>query len=279
MKRTPCAAAVALCLTLPLVAAATALAQVQPPKGSVTVEYGPSKNFPTVAAKLKQRMVLDELQQFLVALRLPKTLTITAKDCGAQTLPYQAGGPVTICYDLISLIEQQAQKVYPQDTGSQNLVVVGATIEAVLHETAHGIFDILQIPIWGREDDAADRLAALMMMQFGEDMEKVTIYGTTTLFKSLASSQKTWTGSDFADTASPDAQRYYNYLCIAAGADPALFGGVLTDGTIPSFRASDCAYEYDQIKKAFDLRIMPYVDADGLVKVRATQWLTWSPGK
>jgi hypothetical protein len=299
MKRTPCAAAVALCLTLPFAAAMPAFAQAQPskttpaspatpapatpaPSGSaakVTVEYDASAHFPAVAGRLKQRMVLEELQQFLAPLRLPKDLKIVAKDCGAQTLPYPAGGPVTICYDLIDTIEQQAQKVYPQDTGSQGVIVVGATVEAIMHETAHGIFDVLQIPIWGREDDAADRLAALMMMQFGEDMEKVTIYGSTALFKALATAQKTWTGSDFADTASPDAQRYYNYLCIAAGADPGLFGGVLTDGTIPSFRAADCQYEYDQVKKAFDLRIMPFIDADALVKVRATQWLTWSPGK
>jgi hypothetical protein len=272
------AIAIASCLTAPLIAAAPASAQSVPSTGNVTIEYGPS-TFTGVAARLKKRKVLEELQAFLAALRLPKDLKITARDCGAQSLPYPPGGPVTICYDLINLIEQQAIKIYPQNNGSQAIIVIGATIQALLHETAHGILDVLQVPIWGREDDAADRLAALMMMQFGEDLEKITIYGTTTLFKSLAASQKTWTGSDFADAASPDAQRYYNYLCIAAGADIALFGGALVDGTIPSFRAGACAYEYDQIKKAFDLRIMPYIDADALVKVRATQWLDWKPGQ
>jgi hypothetical protein len=278
MKLTVHAAAIALCLASPFVAAAPAPAQDQAPAGKITIEYGASK-FADTAGRMKKLLVLEELQQFLAALRLPKNMMITAKDCGAQTLAYQAGGPVTICYDLIYLIEEQAKKIYPQDTGSQALVVVGATIQALLHETAHGLFDVLQVPIWGREDDAADRLAALMMMQFGEDLEKVTIYGTTALFKSMANAEKTWTGSDFADTASPEAQRYYNYLCIAAGADLALFGGALVDGTIPTFRAGDCGYEYDQIKKAFDLRIMPFIDADALVKVRATQWLNWSPGK
>ena len=34
-----------------------------------------------------------------------------------------------------------------------------------------------------------------------------------------------------------------------------------------------------QIRKAFNLRIMPYVDAELLIKARATPWLTWKPGK
>ncbi len=276
MHRTLRAATIAFCLTVPFGAEAPALAQSQPAKGQITVEYGPSA-FTAVAARLKQRMVLEELKQFLAPLQLPKDLKIVAKDCHAQTLPYQAGGPVTICYDLINQIEEEAKKIYPQNTSAQAQVIIGATIEAVLHETAHGIFDILQIPIWGREDDAADRLAALMMMQFGEDMEKVTIYGTTTLFKAMANSDKTWTGSDFADTSSPGAQRYYNYLCIAAVADPSIFGGAITNGAIPSTR--DCAHEYQQIRTAFDLRIMPFVDPDALVKVRATPWLTWTPPK
>ena len=277
MKRTVRKTTIAFCLTLPFVAAAFALAQDQTSKGKITVEYGPSA-LTEIAANLKQRMVLEELQQFLAPLRLPKDLKITARDCGAQTVPYTPGGPVTICYNSIAQIVEEAKKIYPQDAFSQNLVITGATIAVVLHETAHAIFDILQVPIWGREDDAADRLAALLMMQFGEDMEKVTIYGTTTYFKALAESEKAWSGSDYANRASADAQRYFNYLCIAAAADPSIFGGALRTGTIPQFRAADCSHEYQQIVTAFYLEFMPYVDPGAMVKVRATQWLNWSPG-
>ena len=274
MKRIICSALIVHFLAFPLVTAAPTLAQDQMSHGKITVEYGAS-TFTDVSAMLKRRMVLEELQEFLSPLRLPKDLKILAKDCGAPTLPYVPGAPITICYDLINQIMAQSKRIYPDDTSSQYLIVTGATIEAVLHQTARAIFDVLQVPIWGREGDAADRLAALMMMQFGEDLEKVTIYGTTTLFKSLASSESTWTGSDFADRASPEAQRYYNYLCIAVAGDPAIFGGAVANGTIPKFRAADCKHEYEQIVTAFDLRIMPYVDPDQLVKVRATQWLDW----
>jgi hypothetical protein len=279
MKRSIRAAAVASCLTAAWVGVAPGLADDQSPTPKISVEYAPSTAFPEVAAALKQRMVLEELQQFMAPLRLPKELKIVAKDCGAPTLPYVPGGPVAICYEAIGQIIQVARKIYPDDATSQARVITGATIEVVLHESAHAIFDILEVPLWGREDDAADRLAALLMLQFGEDMERITINGTAEYFRALADTEKAWSGSDYANRASPNAQRYFNYLCIAVAADPAVFGGAIAHGTIPPFRASDCSHEYQQIITAFYLRIMPYIDTDAMVKVRATQWLNWAPGK
>jgi hypothetical protein len=168
---------------------------------------------------------------------------------------------------LINQIQQAAAKIAPQDQAEQLRVLVGSFIEIALHETAHAIYDIFQVPIWGREEDGADRLAALIMVEFGEDMERTAIIGTVELFEYSAKTGKTWTGSDFADTGSPDAQRYYNYLCIGAAADPLNFGGWMdaewvdkSKSIIPKDRADDCNHEYEQIRKAFNLRIMPYVD-------------------
>ena len=138
------------------------------------------------------------------------------------------------------------------------------------------IFDVLQVPIWGRESDGADRLAALIMTQFGEDVAQTTIVGTAQLFMW---SNKKWTGSDFAAANSPDYQRFFNYVCVAYAASPLQFGGLVDNGILPKHRAERCDGEYAQIRKAFDLRIMPYVDPDLLIKVRSTPWLSWTPAK
>jgi hypothetical protein len=90
-------------------------------------------------------------------------------------------------------------------------------------------------------------------------------------------SRKTWTGIAFAATASPEAQRFYNFLCIAYGGDNLDFGGWTQapqgqDPLLPAFRAKQCGYEYEQVRHAFDLRIMPYIDPDLLLQVKAAQW-------
>jgi hypothetical protein len=107
------------------------------------------------------------------------------------------------------------------------------------------------------------------MMQFGEDNARTTILGTALFFNWSA---RTWTGQDFASTESPEAQRFYNFLCIAYGGDPVAFDNLKTNGALPEYRSAQCAKEYRQVREAFDLRLMPFIDADLLVKARARTW-------
>ena len=96
-----------------------------------------------------------------------------------------------------------------------------------------------------------------------------TILGTAHFFDWSA---REWTGSDFAEATSPEAQRFYNFLCIAYGADPVLFANLQNSGVLPKYRRSSVAREYLQERTAFDLRLMPYIDPDLLVKARARSW-------
>ena len=202
--------------------------------------------------------------------KLPRKLVVKLDECrGQQRSPYKAGGPVTICYELVDRIEKVGAKV---DASDRPTVIAGAFIQAVLHEISYAMFDLLQVPVWGRASDAADRLSALVMIKFGEEVAKSVIIGSAMF---LAASDRTWTGSAFADTISPDDQRFYNYLCIAYGGSPVAFRYLAT-GTppaIPEHRARQCAAEYREVLAAFNMRIMPHIDADLLLKVRATPWL------
>jgi hypothetical protein len=224
----------------------------------------------SVAADVKKWEVLEQFGQFMVPLRLPRKLVVQFDECGGFTRPYQLGGPVTVCYELVDKIERVAANVQPEQ---RNLVLVGTIIQAVFHESAIAVFDVLQVPIWGREDDAADRLAAFLMVEFGPDLAKPLIIGTSRFFRE---SDKTWTGSEFANKTSPEAQRFYNYLCIAFGSDSKTFEFVeAQDGadiTLPRSRAARCEGEFEQVRKAFNLRIMPYVDPDLLIDVRSRPW-------
>src|SRR5262249_5163307 len=163
--------------------------------------------------RLTKLQVLEEFKQFMAPLRLPRKLAVRVDQCGAATRPYKPQGPVTVCYELIDQIERVAAKA---EQGAQRTIIVGTFIQAILHETAHAGFDLLAAPIWGRAEDAADNLAAFIMLQFGDELALQTIRGTTDFFQL---SGKTWTGSDFASVSSPEAQRYFNYLCMAYGGD------------------------------------------------------------
>jgi hypothetical protein len=266
----------AACLLIGASAALVTLpAAAQQARIKISYEEPTNPQLRPIYDRLKQRHVLEELQAFLSPLRLPRELTVSTAQCGAASVRFRPPGGAIVCYEMVQAIEQLAAK-NTQDPEFRQTVITGAFIETVLHETARALFDILEVPIWGREQDAADRLAALIMVQFGEDVSQVTIRGTASLFMW---SEKKWTGSDFSEPASPQAQRFFNYVCIAYAAAPLQFDDLVQKGILPKGRAQRCEGEYDQIRRAFDLRIMPYVDPEALIRIRATPWLTWQPNK
>lgn len=247
-------------------------ADLQNPNVEIVYKEPRTAAFKPISERLKQRRVLEQLRVFLAPLRLPRKLTVNVDECGAPTREYRAQGPVTICYELVDQIEKIAAKA---DASVRERVLVGAFVQVAFHETAHAVFDLLQVPVWGRANDAADRLAAFIMVNFGEDAAMQTILGTAEFFRL---SGRTWNGSEFAEVNSPEAQRFFNYLCIALGGAPKSFDFLVNpkdknEQLLPDRRAERCPGEFEQVRMAFNLRIMPFVDPDMLVRVRAIQWL------
>jgi hypothetical protein len=280
MKRTFPVTAVFFACSFGLAAPAAAQSTLQQQltqQSNVKISYDVPTNpkFTPIYERLKQRKVLEELQAFMSPVRLPRELQVRIAQCGSENMAYKPNAPATICYELIDRIERFVAS-HTRDNNLAQLVITGGFVQATLHETAHALFDVLDVPIWGREDDAADRLAAVVMMQFGDDVANVVMYGTQQLFR--WSDQK-WQGNAFASDVSPDYQRWFNFVCVAVAANYPQFGGLVERKIIPPQRARRCDGEYAQIRKAFNLRIMPHVDADLLVKVRATPWLAWVEGQ
>src|SRR5262249_12295054 len=160
------AAAVAFVLAYPTVHAIEVKAQVAPalPNSRIEIAYvqPTNRSYQPIYDRLKKRQVLEELQRFLTPLRLSRKLSVKVDQCGAKTSPYKSQGPVTICYELIDQIEKIAANV---DASLRSSAIAGAFIMVVLHEVSHAVFEIQQVPVWGRMEDAADRLAALVMLQ------------------------------------------------------------------------------------------------------------------
>jgi hypothetical protein len=270
MKSVRCAASFVLASMLAAGAPQAAWADQQI---EIAYEEPTSPELRPIYEQIKALAALQQLQLLMEPLRLPKPIKVRTAECGPNTEPYAPGGPVTICYEVLDQVAKLV-KQHSRDSNYQQILLNGAFVQTALHNISLGVFDVLGVPIWGREFDAADRLAALIMTQFGEDVMAATVESTTQIFQW---SDRTWTGRDFASTNSPDAQRFYNYLCIAYAASPYDYDYLVRGGTLPKDRAERCDGEYQQIKKAFNLRIMPFVDPDLLVKARARHWSITSP--
>ena len=239
----------------------------------IRIVYGEPKNaaHQPIYERLKKRRVLEDFQEFMSPLKLPQPLTIKMEGCGVVNA-YYSSGAVTICYEYIAWLHQIAAKVTLSNEISLEDAVVGPFVDVLLHEVAHAIFDILKIPLFGREEDAADQLAAFILLQFGPDVARRTIVGTALLFRQMAEEQVPGT-ADYAAAHGLPAQRFFNVLCIAYGAEPKLFADYVKQGFLPVFRIGSCRWEYRQIAHAFKTLISPHIDPALQEKVRGREWL------
>jgi Putative metallopeptidase len=281
MSRSTSTAVLGLAMAAAGSAGLSAPASAQAPTNSqIDIAYVEPTNpaYEPLYQRLKVRQPLEELQQFLAPLKLPKKLLVQTKECGTTYVPVAAykGGTANICYEYLDQIERLAPATTSADGVTRANAIAGAFVQDALHMVAEGIFNILQVPIWGREEDAADKIAGFIMMQFGKDVALTTLTGTAYFFEA---SNRTWTGVDFSDERSTEDQRFYNYLCIAYGGDPRTFGYLVQKNILPKSRAEGCYHEYTELQYAFVTTILPYVDPALLAQVRAQQWIKPDDGQ
>ena len=234
----------------------------------VELVYGEPANaaFKPIRERLLATKALEQLSSLLGPLDLPLTLKVQVVQCDQPDRPY-ANATVTVCYEQIAKIEEIALAAPRNVSATPAQMAVAAFVQVLLHETAHALIDIYKLPVWGRKNDAADRLAALMMLQFGPQIALKVVYGAAAFFEA---SERTWTGSEFASATSPEAQRYYNYLCMAYGWNPDTFRGAVAQGFLPEQRSYRCPTEYQQALAAFMTTIMPHANQAKLGQVYVT---------
>ncbi|WP_420862698.1 DUF4344 domain-containing metallopeptidase [Algirhabdus cladophorae] len=118
------------------------------------------------------------------------------------------------------------------------------TLGIFYHEMGHALIDILGLPIFGQEEDAADVLSVFMIDGFYDEEAAVSLaYDTAFGFQAEAEDMGE---PAYWDVHGPDLQRYYNLVCLFYGANPDERDDVAEDLGLPEERADYCPEEYDQ---------------------------------
>jgi Putative metallopeptidase len=240
----------------------------------IQISYVPPKKSAHEATfqLLKERQTLEKFKGLLSALRLPRTLLLKVEECDGEVNAWYGDDAVTVCYEYLEDILQNAPKETTPAGVSRTDAIMGPTLEVFLHEVGHAVFDYLSVPVLGREEDAADQFAAYVLLQFAESDARRLIYGVAYSYN-IDASKPSAKKNPFADEHGLPAQRFYNVLCMAYGADSKLFADLVDKGYLPRERAEGCADEYGQVIKALNKLIGPYIDQGRAKQVRARQWL------
>jgi hypothetical protein len=207
--------------------------------GRIRIEYAAPKNpeHLKLYERLRENHVLEMMQEILSPIRLPNPgLLIKTMGCDGTINswynnddPGDAGPTIHMCYELLENIIKITTENNIRPNVSRHDAVVGQFLFWTLHETGHAAFDIFQVPLFGREEDAADQFAAYIMLHFGKDQARRWIEGAAYTSDEFMADVP-W-GKNYASVHGLPQQRFYNLICLAYGADPVIFADVTTNMT------------------------------------------------
>jgi hypothetical protein len=250
----------------------------------IHIEYVPPKDpkHQTAYEMVQERGALEMMRKVFTPLRLPEPVTIRTMGCdGVSNAWYERVDKrptLSICYEYLVEIWQ----VMPKETAAAMVTagdaVVGQLFFALAHEFGHAVFDIFDIPVFGREEDAADQFATYVMLQFGDDRAHRLITGAAFSYRAFVKNAKQKPTVNVplltfsSDHGSPE-QRFYNLLCLAYGYDAKIFADLVENEYLPKTRARNCRYEYAMLRYAYRQLIVPHLDMDLAKQVMDAKWL------
>lgn len=151
------------------------------------------------------------------------------------------------------------------DTDDTELFVIGNTLFAVYHELAHALIDLLDLPVIGREEDAADGFAALMMIPPIPDPVRDELI--------IAVADGWHLQSEKAGMFAPriplwgehalDEQRYFSVICWMVGSDQEGFFNFAEESGMPLPRIEACADEFQRMQASWQGLLASHLAENG----------------
>lgn len=182
--------------------------------------------------------------------RVPEPIALSLEECGESNAYYDPEARrISLCYEMAAELVELFADERPSD--EVDALVSGTMMFFLGHEVAHALTHVLDLPITGREEDAADQLAVLLLSDGSDDSETALI-GAAEAFARWSADIDDADEETFADEHALDLQRLYNILCWSYGRDPDAYADFVNDGLLPESRAEGCADEFTRIETAWN---------------------------
>ena len=122
--------------------------------------------------------------------------------------------------------------------------VTSNVLSIFYHELGHAMIEIMGLPVFGQEEDAADIASILLIDRLYDEKAAVEIaYDAAFGFlgeAEQAEGEPAWWG-----VHGPDLQRYYTLVCLFVGADMEGRADIADDLGLPADRLETCEEEFE----------------------------------
>ncbi|MEZ5669824.1 MAG: DUF4344 domain-containing metallopeptidase [Alphaproteobacteria bacterium] len=142
--------------------------------------------------------------------------------------------------------------------------VVNNTIGTLYHEIGHAFVDLYRLPVLGREEDAADSLSTLLMLEEQPDevLDQMMLDASDVYWLSDAESQQGGYLPDYSDVHGLDLQRYYAMVCVVYGSDPERFQELADYAELEPERQESCSFDYTQAYDSWWQLLEPHLQGN-----------------
>lgn len=226
----------------------TGFAQVR--DGQLKVVYTPPK---TAKGKVWEGAIRDGQFYEKAASRLnnyllwPRDVLIVIGETGTANCFYYPGKHrIHISYEMYDFLWDRFKTIENEAKALRHTLLCMDFI--FYHEMGHCLVGELDLPITGREEDAADDLAAVSLAEGGTYGGEVALAAAQ--FFELMSREADPKKLPFWDEHSLDAQRFYNILSVFYGSDPNRY--LFIENIVPKNRLARCQQDFKHKQRSWD---------------------------
>jgi hypothetical protein len=172
-------------------------------------------------------------------------MPLVLRECGVANAFYKpADRSVILCYELLESVISGIDQDFGSAPWERKMdTAFGAIFFVLFHEIGHGLIHSLNLPIFGREEDAADSIAAYLTLRTKAQVSSVE--GALWFFMRGASEPSL---RAYAGAHSLGPQRAFNLLCQALGKDRVQFADLAAKLRLPPERMARCDAEYSKLQ-------------------------------
>jgi hypothetical protein len=147
----------------------------------------------------------------------------------------------------------------PQQVKDGVEFVTGNVLFVLAHETGHALISVFELPVLGREEDAADALATVVSIKMANSFQdSVVINAARGWFLSDQRDRKDGVPTVFYDEHGLDLQRAYNIVCLLVGGAPDKFMKLAHEVKLPEQRQKTCKFDYSNAEWSWDEVLKPH---------------------
>lgn len=164
-------------------------------------------------------------------------------------------------------VEPEPPELYGELTEEQaeeaDQFVLNTAIATVFHEAGHMLVSEFSLPVLGREEDAVDGLATVILLEAEDEDLNVVVEDWANVWFLIAAAAEE--GAELAvwDAHGLDEQRAYSTICAMLGKNAERFAHFAESVDFPEYRAEECALEYQSLVASWGTVLAPHEAEEG----------------